>query len=120
MYREQLFDRLARDRALRMMLRITERVEHHDAVRHGWKNRAQAMLAIETLGDPGHRALHRALAQRPRKPRRGETQYRVDPAEEPKPRRLLLRRPPRQSDRLRRLPGEHYPRTPPCEMRRSP
>src|SRR5258708_13186868 len=109
MYREQLFDRLARDRALRMMLRITERVEHHDAVRHGWKNRAQPMLAIETLGDPGHRALHRALAQRPRKPRRAQTQYPADPAEEPKPSRLLLPPPRRPSHRLPHLLQPPHP-----------
>ena len=86
-----------------MTIRIAERVEHHDAVCHGRENRPQAMLAIEPLGDPGHRALHRALAQSFREPRRGKTQYGIDGAEKPKPRRLLLRRLRRQPDRLRRL-----------------
>src|SRR5262249_21369228 len=62
-HREELLDGSTRGRAFGMMLRITERVEHHHAVRHRRKNRAQTIFAVETLRHPSDRAVARALPQ---------------------------------------------------------
>ena len=59
----ELFHRGARQRRVRMVLRIAERIEHHHAVRHGRVDRAEAVLAIEPLGHEGDRAGNGAAAQ---------------------------------------------------------
>ena len=63
MHDEQLLHRLARDGALRMAFRIAEHVEHHHAVGHRRKDRAEAVLAVEALADPRGGAIDRALAR---------------------------------------------------------
>ena len=92
MHDQQLLDRLSRDGALRMICRIAERVEHHHAVGHRRIDRAEAVLAVEPLADQGDRAVDGALARALREKRLGGAQHIVDGAEEPEPRRLLLRR----------------------------
>src|SRR5262249_53931251 len=72
-HREKLVDGSTRGRALGMMLRITERVEHHHAVRHRRKNRAQTVFAVETLRHPSDRAVARALPQAARENRNNAT-----------------------------------------------
>ena len=52
MHDQQLLDRAARDRPLRMIRRIAQRVEHHHAVRHRRIDRAEPVLAVEPLGRP--------------------------------------------------------------------
>src|SRR5258708_2994515 len=61
---EKLFDRCAGDGALRIALRIAERVEHHDAVGHGGEKLAEAVLRVEPPAHPGDRAV-RAPPPRP-------------------------------------------------------
>ena len=62
MHDQQLFDRSARDGALRMILRDSPSASiHHHAVGHRRKNRAEPVLAVEPLADPGHRAIDGAL-----------------------------------------------------------
>ena len=56
MHDQKLLDRAPRDRPLRMVRRIAQRVEHHHAVRHRRIDRAEAVLAVEPLADPRHRA----------------------------------------------------------------
>ncbi len=102
-HREELLHRLARDRPLRLVLRVAEHVEHHHAVGHGREDRAQTVLAVEAFGDPGLGRLDRTLARALREERLGRVQHRVDTAENPKPHGLLLWRLGRRSDRLRRL-----------------
>src|SRR5262249_22249037 len=58
---QELFDGFAGDRAVRMIFRIAEEVEHHDAVRHRGENRAHAVFAVEMLDRPGDGAVDRAL-----------------------------------------------------------
>ena len=58
---QELLDRSARDRAMRVTFRIAEHVEHHHAVGHGGKNGAEPVLAVEALGHEGHGAIDRAL-----------------------------------------------------------
>ena len=44
-----------------MVLRIAQRVEHHHAVGHRRKDRAEPVLAVEPLADQGDRRVDRAL-----------------------------------------------------------
>ena len=87
-----------------MIRRIAQRIEHHHAVGHGRKNRAEPVLAVEPLGHPGHRARRSRAAARPSgkygstgaaalsTTRKNQNQGRV-----------LLRRFRRRPERLRRL-----------------
>src|SRR6185295_1484160 len=68
-HHQQLLDRRPRDSALRMMLRIAQRVEHHHAVRHRRKDRAETVIAVEALTDPCLCALDRASPRSLRKER---------------------------------------------------
>ena len=101
---QELLHRLAGDGALRMIFRIPQHVVHHHAVRHRRKDRAQAVLAVEALADPGDGAIDRALmrGQPAQQQRLDHPQHVVDAAEEPEPRRLLLRRLRRRAEVLRR------------------
>ncbi len=72
---EKLFHRPARDGALRMAFRITQHVEHHHAVRHRRKNRAEPVFAVEPLADPGDGTVEGALPRRFRKVRLGRAQH---------------------------------------------
>ena len=99
---QKLLDRLARDGAMRMIFRIAERVKHHHAIRHRRKNRAEPILAIEVFDRPGDGTVDGALARRFREHRLGRAQDVVDAAEEPEPRRFLLRRFRRRADAARR------------------
>ena len=69
MHGQKLLDRFARDGALRMAFGIAQHVEHHHAVRHRRKNRAEPVLAVELLADPRDRAIDRALPHAFRKVR---------------------------------------------------
>ena len=60
---EEVLDRLARDRARRMILGIAEQVEHHHAVRHRRVDRAEPVLAVEPFDHPIFAGLDRAFAQ---------------------------------------------------------
>ena len=102
MDRQKLLDGGASDGALRMIFRIAEHVEHHHAVGHGGENRTEAVFAVEPLAHPGHRAVEGALPRGFGKKRLGGAQNIVDTAEEPEPRRLLLRRFRRRADGVRR------------------
>ena len=93
---------IAGDRALGMVVRVAEHVEHHHAVGHRREDRAEAVLAVEALAHPRHRAIDRALRSLSGN-RLGGAQHDVDAAEEPEPKRLLLRRLRRRPDRRRRL-----------------
>ena len=86
-----------------MSVRVAEHVEHHHAVGHCREDRAQSVLPVEALAHPRHSAIDRALPQPCRKQRFGGAQHDVDAAEEPEPKRLLLRRLRRRPDRRRRL-----------------
>ena len=59
---QELLHRQPRDRAVRMILRIAERIEHHHVVGHRGEDRADAVLAIEMLDRKFDRAVDRALA----------------------------------------------------------
>ena len=109
---EKLLDGFARDRALGMMLRIAKSVEHHHAVGYRRENRAQTILAVETLRYPRGRAVGRALPQAAREHGHDKAKDGIDAAEQPKPRRLLLRRLRREADSLRRLEEELFDRDP--------
>ena len=85
-----------------MIRRITQHIEHHDGVGHCRENRAEAVLAIEPLGDERHRTIDRAPAQRFGKQRLGRAQQRVDTAKEGEPGPLLMRRLPGRSNLARR------------------
>ena len=92
MHGQELLDRPAGDRARRIVRRIAERVEHHHAVGHRREDRAETVLAVEPLAHPGLGERNRALPRALGKQRLGGVQHVVDSAEEPEPRRLLLRR----------------------------
>ena len=83
-----------------MTLRIAECRKHHHAVRHRRENRAETVLAIEVFDRPGDGAVDGTLARRLRKERLSHTQDAIDAAEEPEPRRILLRRLRRWADAL--------------------
>ena len=65
-----------------MVGRVAERVEHQDRVRHCRIDRAEAVLAIEALGDESRGGVDRAAAQRRRKKRLRALEQPVDRAEE--------------------------------------
>ena len=92
---EQPLDRPARDDEIGMVGRIAERVEHQHGVRHGRIDPAEAVLAVEPLGDEGHGGVDGAAAQRRRKRRLGALEQPVDRAEElhPCPSLMRARRP---------------------------
>ncbi len=48
---EQLFDRFLGDDEVRMIGRVTQRRHRHDRVGHSGIDRAQPVLAVQTLGD---------------------------------------------------------------------
>ena len=99
---QELFDRGARNRRVRMILRISKHVVHHDAVGHGRENRAQSILAVQPLGHELDRLVDGLAPQALGKQRLGCPQHRVDAAEEEKPRPLLMRSLGGRSDVLRR------------------
>ena len=86
-----------------MAFGIAEHIEHHHAVGHGGENRAEAVLAVEPLGHPGDGAIEGALPRSFGKIRFGGAQNIVHAAEEPEPRRFLLRRLRRRADGVRRF-----------------
>ena len=57
---EQLADSDAGRRAIGMVGRIAEAIEHHQRVGHRRKNAAEPVLAVEPLGDKGDRLVDRA------------------------------------------------------------
>src|SRR4029077_18354945 len=66
-HHQKLLDRSARDGALRVVLRIAEHREHHDAIGHRRKDRAESVFAVEALAHPGDGAVDGALTQAPAK-----------------------------------------------------
>src|SRR5205814_8337199 len=71
---EQAVDRPARPDTIGMVARTAKRIEHHDCVRHGREDRAQAVFAIETFSDKTDGFRDRTAANRPRNPALCETQ----------------------------------------------
>ncbi len=90
---EQLVDRLASNRAIRVIGGITEHVVHHHRVRHGRENRAEPVFAVQAFIDEGHRLAHRALARGFREQAVDRAQQHVHAAEEAEPAGMLMRRP---------------------------
>ena len=104
MHDQQLLDRAPRDRALRMVRRIAQRVVHHHAVRHRRKNRAEPVLAVEPLADPRHRARRsRAAASASETSARPQRSTLSTARKNQNQRRVLLRRLRRRPERRRRL-----------------
>src|SRR5262249_38086427 len=100
---QELLDRESRDRTVRMIRRIAERVEHHDIVDHRREDRADAVLAVEMLDRERHRVIDRALADALGNQRIDDAQNDIDAAEEGEPPAVLLRRARREPGVLRRL-----------------
>ena len=60
---------------------VAEAIEHHHRVGHRRENAAEPVLAIEPLGDKGHRLLDRPPARIRREKRLGDAQQPVEHAE---------------------------------------
>ena len=100
----KLLDRFARDRALRMVGGIAERVEHHHGVGHGRENRAEPVFAVQPLARPRRpRYRSRAAARACGKNGSMARSTMSTPRKNAEPRGLLLRRLRRRADALRRF-----------------
>jgi hypothetical protein len=62
MHDQEVLDRFAGDRPLRMALGKTKRIVHHHAVGHRRIDCAEPVLAVEPLFHPRHCTVDRALS----------------------------------------------------------
>ena len=87
---EQLVDRSSRGDKVRMVARIAQRVEHHHRVRHGRKDRSEALFSIESLGHECDSFFDRASAKPLGNQGFHQPQSRVDGGEDGKARARLM------------------------------
>jgi len=66
LFDEKLVDRFSRSDQQRVICRVSEQAQGQIGIHHGRKDRAQAVLAIEPLGDPGLRAAQRLAPDKAR------------------------------------------------------
>jgi len=82
---------------------LAENVEHHRGVGHRWKNRAEAVHAVEPLSNEIDGSIDRPLPEALRKHSDGRPQHDVNGAKKHKPDPTLMRSLGRGADRLWRF-----------------
>ncbi|TPV99644.1 MAG: hypothetical protein USCAAHI_00918 [Beijerinckiaceae bacterium] len=103
---EQLVDRTHHLDHLGVLPSVAQRIEHHRRIRHCGVDRAEPILAVQSLFDECNCLINRPLAQAFREIRLRPAQNLVQRAKQRRPRKFLLRRAGPMANPVRRFDEE--------------